>query len=71
VSAITNKRFLSKAWRFLANEDGPTSVEYAVVLMLVFGAVITVVEVFGFATQSSIEGSTDTINAAVEASKNN
>ena len=35
---------------FLADETGPTTVEYAVILMLIFLAVIGTVQIIGFTT---------------------
>ena len=35
-------------YRFLVSDDGPTSVEYAVMLMMIAGAVLTMVELVGF-----------------------
>ncbi len=43
-------RTRSPMWRirqFLSNEDGPTSVEYAVMLSMILGAVITAVTAVG------------------------
>jgi pilus assembly protein Flp/PilA len=37
----------SKVCRFLANEDGPTAVEYAVMLALILVACITIVTSLG------------------------
>jgi Flp pilus assembly pilin Flp len=43
---------------FLSDEDGTTAVEYAVMLALIFGAVITAVMAFGSNT-GGLFGSTD------------
>lgn len=40
---------------FLLNEDGPTAVEYAVMLALIFLAVIATVSVLGENTSESFE----------------
>lgn len=49
---------------FLKEEDGPTAVEYAVMLMLVFLVLITVIQAVGSSLNSSFEGSaTDITNA--------
>ena len=41
------KNLTSKIRRFLASEDGPTAVEYAVMLALILVACITVVTTLG------------------------
>jgi len=43
--------------RFLVDEDGPTAVEYAVMLALIVGACITSVTVLANATGESFETS--------------
>ena len=57
------KSLTSKVRRFLASEDGPTAVEYAVMLALILVACITVVSTLGtnvsktFSTVGSSVGS--------------
>lgn len=57
------KSLTSKVRRFLASEDGPTAVEYAVMLALILVACITVVSSLGtnvsktFSTVGSSVGS--------------
>lgn len=41
---------LSRSARFLASEDGPTAVEYAVMLALIMVACITIVNTLGQST---------------------
>ena len=41
------KAFSSQVCRFLTSEDGPTAVEYAVMLALILVACITVVQTLG------------------------
>ncbi len=41
------KAFTSQVQRFLASEDGPTAVEYAVMLALILVACITIVTTLG------------------------
>ncbi len=50
--------------RFLASEDGPTAVEYAVMLALILVACITIVTTLG----QSISGTFSTVNNAVSGS---
>jgi Flp pilus assembly pilin Flp len=40
----------SQARRFLTREDGPTTVEYAVILALILGALIAVISALGGTT---------------------
>ncbi|AGA25636.1 Flp family type IVb pilin [Singulisphaera acidiphila] len=44
---------VSKVCRFLANEDGPTAVEYAVMLALILVACITIVGTLGQSANST------------------
>jgi pilus assembly protein Flp/PilA len=46
--------------RFLSSEDGPTAVEYAVMLALILVACITIVTTLG----SSVSGTFSTVNAS-------
>ncbi len=63
---MTIRRVLARIRHFLANEDGPTSVEYGVIVMLVFCAVITVVQLLGGTTSGSLKNSSDTIDKAIQ-----
>ncbi len=56
---------LKRAIEFLRSEEGPTAVEYAVMLMLIFAVVITTIQVLGLATKDSFEQSRDQIIKAV------
>ena len=40
-------RFFEKAWQFLREEDGPTAVEYAVMLALIVVVCITAITALG------------------------
>ena len=53
---------------FLADETGPTAVEYAVMLMLVFLVLITVIQILGSSLNSSFEGSATEISNATTGS---
>ena len=46
-----------KVVRFLLEEDGPTTVEYAMLLLLVFLAVLTAITALGRSTAESFEAS--------------
>jgi len=55
------QRLIAKIRRFLVSEDGPTAVEYAVMLALILIAAITVVTTLGqnvSSTFSSVSSST-------------
>jgi pilus assembly protein Flp/PilA len=41
------KPFATKIWRFLAAEDGPTAVEYAVMLSLIVVVCLTAIQSIG------------------------
>ena len=51
----------SKILRFLKSEDGPTAVEYAVMLALIIVACITIIQNLG----SSISGTFSTVSSTV------
>ena len=51
---------MSKCHRFLVSEDGPTAVEYAVMLALILVACITIVTTLG----TSVSGTFSTVNGA-------
>ncbi|HMB07087.1 MAG TPA: Flp family type IVb pilin [Isosphaeraceae bacterium] len=51
----------SKIRRFLASEDGPTAVEYAVMLALILVACITIVKSLG----TTLSNTFTTINSSV------
>ena len=61
---------LERIRRFLGSEDGPTAVEYAVMLMLIFLAVLSAVQLLGGMTSDSLQQSSDKIIDAVGRSKN-
>ena len=51
----------SKILRFLKSEDGPTAVEYAVMLALIIVACITIIQNLG----SSLSGTFSTVSSSV------
>ncbi|MFO0888957.1 MAG: Flp family type IVb pilin [Isosphaeraceae bacterium] len=57
------RNLLAKAHRFLVSEDGPTAVEYAVMLALILVACITIVTTLG----QSISGTFETVNTKLSA----
>ena len=56
---------LSRLFRFLVAEDGPTAVEYAVMLALILMGIILVVAGVGSSTQRWWQHNTDTIVDAI------
>ena len=56
---------LNRVWKLLAQEDGPTAVEYAVIVMLIFLAVISTVQILGLSLAASFQDSGDQIQTAL------
>jgi pilus assembly protein Flp/PilA len=54
-------RISSHLYRFLASEDGPTAVEYAVILALILVACITIITTLG----QSISSTFGTVNSTM------
>jgi pilus assembly protein Flp/PilA len=59
------KQFVKKIVRFLVEEEGPTAVEYAMMLMFILLACLTVVATIGQTTSTSIQHSYDAMDAAI------
>ena len=55
------KNLLKRVNRFLVSEDGPTAVEYAVMLALILVACITIITSLG----SSVSGTFSTVNSSM------
>lgn len=60
------KRLLRHIARFLADEQGPTAVEYAMLMLLIFLACLTVITLVGQSTSTSFQQSSDSISTAIE-----
>ena len=56
--------FLQDVQNFLRDEDGPTTVEYAVMLMLILMVCITAIQAIGRLTGASFDDSSSKINTA-------
>lgn len=56
---------MNRIFKFLIDEDGPTAVEYAVMLALIVGAAMAGITSFGQATLTSFQDSNTKINTAV------
>ncbi len=51
----------TKACRFVRSEDGPTAVEYAILLALILLVCLTAIRTFGTATSTSFSNSARSI----------
>jgi pilus assembly protein Flp/PilA len=58
------KSLLGKILRFLKTADGPTAVEYGVILALIFLVCISAVVMLGQSTNSSFQHSSDQIHSS-------
>jgi len=55
---------LKNVHRFLVSEDGPTAVEYAVMLALIIIVCLTAITSLGEAARDTFDEVTDSVNAA-------
>lgn len=62
---IQTSKSLTSLLRFLEKEDGPTAVEYAIMLALIFGVIILSVRVLGDNTNDSYEGIRDEVSTVI------
>ena len=56
-------RFMSFVYRFIADEDGPTAVEYAVMLALIVMACLSAVRAVGSSTAASLTNTGNQISS--------
>jgi pilus assembly protein Flp/PilA len=61
------KSSVEKIARFLRDESGPAAIEYAMLIGLIFLAVLTAITAVGQATSTSMETSEDRLQEALEA----
>jgi pilus assembly protein Flp/PilA len=61
------KTFLHTIVRFLKTEEGPTAVEYAMLLLLIFLACLSAIVLLGQSTNRSIDSSGAEIQSAMNA----
>ena len=66
--AMRISRCVASIKRFLQDEDGPTAVEYCVIIMLILLAVLTAVQVVANATGDSLDDSSGKIDQAFNGS---
>ena len=62
---MSNTSFPAAIKRFLLEEDGPTAVEYAVVLALIIGAIIGTVGILADETRNNFDRSATAIDGAI------
>ena len=62
---MKNNYWAKAARRLLVDEDGPTAVEYAVMLALIVGTCIGAVQAMATATQGSFNTSSNAIGSAL------
>jgi pilus assembly protein Flp/PilA len=60
------RRIAAAVRRFLAEEDGPAAIEYAVLLMLALLMLITAIQAIGRALSSNLQESSDELNKALK-----
>jgi len=58
------KTLMNRVRRFMASEDGPTAVEYAVMLALIIVACIVVIQNLATSVNSTFQKTTTTLNTA-------
>ncbi len=58
------KNFVSKVQRFLKSEDGPTAVEYAIMLALIVIVCLTAIQAVGTNASAAFDAIATDINAA-------
>lgn len=56
---------LTKLYRLIKDEDGPTAVEYAVMLALIVGVCVGAVQTLAFATRDNFDRSAQSIDNAI------
>ncbi len=52
-------------WRFIRDEDGPTTVEYAIMLTLILVGCLTAISVIGSETASLFQDSAEQLDQSV------
>jgi pilus assembly protein Flp/PilA len=59
------KTLLRKVTRFLKDDDGPTAIEYAFILVLIVVVCLTAIMILGKDTAGSFQNSNDQMNGAM------
>ena len=58
------KSFITKVQKFMKSEDGPTAVEYAIMLALIVIVCLTAIQAVGNAANSAFENVTTQLTAS-------
>lgn len=58
--------FIATIRRFLKSEDGPTSVEYSVIIGLIILATVGTIRTLGSASEKAFDKVADELNSAVD-----
>ena len=64
------KNFANKVTRFLKSEDGPTAVEYAIMLALIVIVCLTAIQAIGTNAKSAFNDIAEDLNSARSGSTN-
>jgi pilus assembly protein Flp/PilA len=59
------RSFITKVQKFMKSEDGPTAVEYAIMLALIVIVCLTAIQAVGTATNSAFENITTQMDATL------
>ena len=62
------KSLADKILRFLSDEEGPTAVEYATMMLLILLACLTTISLVGQSASTSFQESNDSIQDAIDPS---
>ena len=66
---MKTKKLLRHIGDFIRREDGPTTVEYAVLLMMIALGIITALQVLGPAAADTYNDTADGMNTVLEATQ--
>ena len=59
------KSFITKVQKFMKSEDGPTAVEYAIMLALIVIVCLTAIQAVGTAANTAFQNVTTQMNATL------
>lgn len=66
---MNTKKLLQRIKNFLRREDGPTTVEYAVLLMMIALTIITALQILGPAMADNYNATADSMADVLEATQ--
>jgi Flp pilus assembly pilin Flp len=67
---MKTKKLLRRVKDFIRGEDGPTTVEYAVMLMMIALAVISALQILGPAAADNYNSTADSMSEVRDAARN-